>query len=52
LSAGADGFWTAAGLWSKVGRLSVVTGAGAIVYFGTLWLLGFRIADFNRREPP
>ena len=23
---------------------------GALAYFGTLWLLGFRLADFNRRE--
>jgi hypothetical protein len=28
-----------------------VIGAGALVYFGALWLLGFRFADFNRREP-
>ena len=49
--AGAAEFWTTAGLWAKVGRLALVIGAGAVVYFGTLWLLGFRVADFNRREP-
>jgi hypothetical protein len=24
--------------------------AGALTYFGALWLVGFRFADFNRRE--
>ena len=51
-SAGADEFWTTARLWAKVGRLALVIGTGAIVYFGALWLLGFRFADFNRRESP
>jgi putative peptidoglycan lipid II flippase len=50
-SAGPDDFWTRAGLWAKVARLTFVVGAGAIAYFGALWLLGFRLADFNRREP-
>jgi len=50
--AGPDEFWTAARLWSKVGRLSAVIAGGALAYFGTLWLLGFRLADFDRREPP
>mgnify|MGYP003693881835 CR=1 FL=1 len=27
-----------------------VCAAGAVVYFASLWLLGFRLADFNRRE--
>jgi len=49
-SAGPDEFWTGAGLWSKVGRLTLVIAGGALAYFGTLWLLGFRVADFNRRE--
>jgi hypothetical protein len=33
-----------------VGRLGIVIAAGGIAYFGALWLVGFRIADFNRRE--
>ncbi len=49
--AGPDTFWIAAGLWSKVGRLALVITGGALAYFGTLWLLGFRVIDFNRREP-
>jgi len=34
----------------KVGRLAGVCAAGAGTYFGALWLLGFRFADFNRRD--
>jgi len=51
-SAGADQLWITAGLWTKVGRLALVVAAGAIAYFGALWLVGFRFADFNRREAP
>jgi putative peptidoglycan lipid II flippase len=50
-AAGADAFWISAGLWSKVGRLALVIVGGAVTYFGTLRLLGFRLADFDRREP-
>lgn len=50
-AAGPDEFWIAAGLWSKVVRLALVIAGGALAYFGTLWLLGFRLAHFNRREP-
>jgi putative peptidoglycan lipid II flippase len=49
-SAGPDAFWIAAGLWAKVGRLTLVIAGGALTYFGTLWLLGFRVADFTRHE--
>ncbi|MFO1323261.1 MAG: murein biosynthesis integral membrane protein MurJ [Burkholderiales bacterium] len=48
--AGPADFWLSAGLWARVGRLSGVIAAGAVVYFGALFLLGFRISDFNRRE--
>ena len=48
--AGDDAFWLSAGLWAKVGRLAIVLAAGAIAYFGSLWLVGFRVADFDRRE--
>ncbi len=47
---GPASFWLSASLWPKVGRLAGVCAAGAVVYFASLWLLGFRIADFNRRE--
>ena len=48
--AGAPTFWLTAGLWAKVTRLAAVVGAGIVVYFATLYVLGFRFADFNRRE--
>jgi putative peptidoglycan lipid II flippase len=49
---GPQSFWLAASLWPKVGRLAGVCAAGAGAYFASLWLLGFRVADFNRREAP
>ncbi|TMH67571.1 MAG: murein biosynthesis integral membrane protein MurJ [Betaproteobacteria bacterium] len=48
--AGASTFWLDAGLWQKAGRLAGVVTAGIVVYFAVLYLLGFRFADFNRRE--
>ena len=48
--AGPAAFWLEAGLWTKVGRLSGIIAAAAAVYFGALYLLGFRLADFNRRD--
>ena len=48
--AGDDAFWLSAGLWAKVTRLGAVIAGGGVAYFGALWLVGFRIADFNRRE--
>ena len=42
--------WLNATLWAKVARLAWVCTAGAGTYFGALWLLGFRLSDFDRRE--
>lgn len=50
--AGNDALWLHAGFVHKAARLAAVVGAGAIVYFGVLWLLGFRVADFSRSEAP
>ena len=52
--AGEPAFWLNAGLWARVSRLALCVGAGAGAYFASLYLLGFRFADFNRREagPP
>jgi putative peptidoglycan lipid II flippase len=47
---GADTLWLEATLWVKVGRLAWVCAAGVAAYFGALWLLGFRLADFNRGD--
>jgi putative peptidoglycan lipid II flippase len=49
-ASGSDAFWVSAGVWAKVGRLSLVIAAGALAYFAALWLCGFRFGDFNRRE--
>jgi putative peptidoglycan lipid II flippase len=47
---GDDAFWIHARLWEKIGRLSWVLAAGTASYFAALWLLGFRLSDFNRHE--
>lgn len=51
LSGPADA-WLGYRLWERVVRLSGLVAAGAVAYFGALFLLGFRLSDFNRREPP
>ena len=48
--AGPSAFWLHAGLWEKGARLAGVVAAGGVAYFAALYLLGFRVADFNRRE--
>jgi putative peptidoglycan lipid II flippase len=48
-SAGASAEWIAAGARERVIRLCIVIAAGAATYFGMLWLLGFRLRDFNHR---
>ena len=50
--AGSDASWLQAGVLSKVGRLAVIIVAGALTYFGVLFALGFRLAQFSRREAP
>jgi putative peptidoglycan lipid II flippase len=47
---GPASFWLAATLSEKATRLAVVLAAAALAYFATLFLLGFRLADFSRRE--
>jgi len=47
--AGDDILWLAATPAAKALRLSGVVTLGATVYFGVLWLLGFRLRDFVRR---
>ena len=51
-SMGADSAWLGAGAIAKVARLGLVIGGAAFAYFGMLFVLGFRLADFNRREAP
>ena len=51
LSGPADA-WLGYGLWERVARLAGIVIAGGFAYFGALFLIGFRLADFNRREAP
>ncbi|MDB5804151.1 MAG: mviN [Betaproteobacteria bacterium] len=34
--------------WLRIGALTGIVSAGALVYFATLWVLGFRLRDFKR----
>jgi putative peptidoglycan lipid II flippase len=47
---GAPRDWVSASLWTRIGWLSGLVIGGSVTYFGTLFLLGFRLRDFNRRE--
>ena len=46
---GADALWLEATVWWRIGRLSMLVGLGAAIYFLTLWLLGFRLRDFAKK---
>jgi putative peptidoglycan lipid II flippase len=46
---GEEARWLVMGTGEKVGRTIVVVGGACIVYFGSLFGLGFRLADFRRR---
>jgi len=49
LLAGDATSWLAAGALERVARLMLLVAAGSGAYFATLWALGFRVRDFNRR---
>lgn len=51
LTVGPAQTWIDASAGWRITRLSAVVGAGAASYFAVLWLLGFRVRDFSRREP-
>ncbi|MBE0619801.1 MAG: murein biosynthesis integral membrane protein MurJ [Burkholderiales bacterium] len=46
---GSEGWWLIAPWQQRIAGLVGLVCLGAAVYFATLWLLGFRIADFARR---
>jgi len=46
---GEEADWLAASTATRILRLAALVGAGALAYFATLWLLGFRPRDFRRR---
>ena len=49
IATGTETWWLEAPAHARVLRMSGLVAAGAGVYFGTLWLLGFRLRDFSRR---
>ncbi|MDP2640884.1 MAG: lipid II flippase MurJ, partial [Betaproteobacteria bacterium] len=46
---GSENWWLVAAWQRRVAGLIGIVCLGAIAYFATLWLLGFRIRDFARR---
>lgn len=49
---GEEANWLTASSWMRVTHLSLLVVGAAATYFGTLWLLGFRLQDFRRRAVP
>ena len=49
IASGTAAEWLAAGAAARALRLTGVVALGAASYFGSLWLLGFRLADFSKR---
>ena len=47
---GEDAAWLAASVWWRIGRLSMLVALGVATYFGSLWMLGFRLRDFAKRS--
>jgi putative peptidoglycan lipid II flippase len=48
-ASGSDSWWLAAAWQARLAGLVGLVCLGAVIYFATLWLLGFRIGDFARR---
>ena len=47
--AGMDADWLAMHGLQRLQKLALLVAAGALAYFATLALLGFRLRDFQRR---
>ncbi|MEO8158174.1 MAG: murein biosynthesis integral membrane protein MurJ [Betaproteobacteria bacterium] len=47
---GQDDTWLAATVWWRMGRLAMLVTVGIATYFGSLWLLGFRLHQFAKRS--
>jgi putative peptidoglycan lipid II flippase len=50
LLSGSTTSWLSAGALERVGRLALLVLIGGGVYFASLWILGFRVRDFARRD--
>ncbi|GHU32392.1 putative lipid II flippase MurJ [Betaproteobacteria bacterium] len=48
-NSGNPGQWLEWSIETRLWRLALLVGCGTGVYFATLWLLGFRLRDFQRR---
>jgi putative peptidoglycan lipid II flippase len=48
---GPEQWWLVAGSAGRAAALAGLVLLGAAVYFGALWLLGFRTRDFVLRSP-
>lgn len=46
---GRESDWLAASALTRVSHLSALVIGGAVAYFATLWLLGFRLRDFRKK---
>ena len=49
LASGPAADWLVAGAAARALRIGGIVVLGVVTYFGTLWLLGFRLSDFSRR---
>ncbi len=49
LIAGPDASWLQGSILARALRLTGLVVAGVAIYFGALWALGFRLADFQKR---
>jgi putative peptidoglycan lipid II flippase len=49
LTTGTASEWLAASALHRAARLTGVVALGAAAYFASLWILGFRLRDFNRK---
>jgi putative peptidoglycan lipid II flippase len=47
---GPTAWWTSAALGWRAAALTGLVALGALVYFGCLWILGFRPRDFVRES--
>ena len=46
---GNDSTWLTGAMTARIAKLAALVVLGAVVYLGSLWMLGFRLKDFSRR---
>ena len=46
---GSETSWLSMGVWARIGNLTGLVTAGVVVYFSSLWLMGFRLHEFSKR---